>query len=315
MKKIFSDNIPSNLCASVATIGFFDGVHLGHQHLIHQVVEEAKEREMESMVVTFDRHPRQVLSPDFHPQLLTSYEEKMVRLAKTGVDNCVVLRFTPEMASLSAADFMRCVLHGQLAVRRLVMGYDNRFGKGSAEGFDDYVRHGATLGMEVVQGAPLSVDGIRVSSSAIRQMLLQGDVETATRCLGHQYTLVGRVVEGYQQGRRLGFPTANLLLEDVAKMLPAPGAYVARVRLEGSMEMKRAVTNIGMRPTFQGHGMAIETHVINYDGDLYGKRMLVALTHRLREERKFESTGHLVAQLREDVRRANAIFDEEGLED
>ncbi len=315
MKKIFSDNIPSNLCASVATIGFFDGVHLGHQHLIHQVVEEAKEREMESMVVTFDRHPRQVLSPDFHPQLLTSYEEKMVRLAKTGVDNCVVLRFTPEMASLSAADFMRHVLHGQLAVRRLVMGYDNRFGKGSAEGFDDYVRHGATLGMEVVQGAPLSVDGIRVSSSTIRQMLLQGDVETATRCLGHQYTLVGRVVEGYQQGRRLGFPTANLLLEDVAKMLPAPGAYVARVRLEGSMEMKRAVTNIGMRPTFQGHGMAIETHVINYDGDLYGKRMLVALTHRLREERKFESTGRLVAQLREDVRRANAIFDEEGLED
>ena len=315
MKKIFSDNIPSNLCASVATIGFFDGVHLGHQHLIHQVVEEAKEREMESMVVTFDRHPRQVLSPDFHPQLLTSYEEKMVRLAKTGVDNCVVLHVTPEMASLAAADFMRRVLHGQLAVRRLVMGYDNRFGKGSAEGFDDYVRHGATLGMEVVQGAPLSVDGIRVSSSAIRQMLLQGDVETATRCLGHQYTLVGRVVEGYQQGRRLGFPTANLLLEDVAKMLPAPGAYVARVRLEGSMEMKRAVTNIGMRPTFQGHGMAIETHVINYDGDLYGKRMLVALTHRLREERKFESTGRLVAQLREDVRRANAIFDEEGLED
>lgn len=315
MKKIFSDNIPSNLCASVATIGFFDGVHLGHQHLIHQVVEEAKERGMESMVVTFDRHPRQVLNPDFHPQLLTSYEEKMVRLAKTGVDNCVVLRFTPEMASLSAADFMRHVLHGQLAVRRLVMGYDNRFGKGSAEGFDDYVRHGATLGMEVVQGAPLSVDGIRVSSSAIRQMLLQGDVETATRCLGHQYTLVGRVVEGYQQGRRLGFPTANLLLEDVAKMLPAPGAYVARVRLEGSMETKRAVTNIGMRPTFQGHGMAIETHVINYDGDLYGKRMMVALTHRLREERKFESTGRLVAQLREDVRRANAIFDEEGLED
>ena len=196
MKKIFSDNIPSSLCASVATIGFFDGVHLGHQHLIHQVVEEAKEREMESMVVTFDRHPRQVLSPDFHPQLLTSYEEKMVRLAKTGVDNCVVLRFTPEMASLSAADFMRCVLHGQLAIRRLVMGYDNRFGKGSAEGFDDYVRHGATLGMEVVQGAPLSVDGIRVSSSAIRQMLLQGDVETATRCMGHQY--IPRTWHGYR---------------------------------------------------------------------------------------------------------------------
>lgn len=310
MRKIFTDNIPDDLGASVATIGFFDGVHLGHQHLIRQVVDEAKERGLESMVITFDCHPRQVLCPDFHPLLLTSYEEKMVRLAKTGVDNCVVLHFTPEMAALSAADFMRQVLCGQLGVRRLVMGYDNRFGKGSAEGFDDYVRHGAALGLEVVQGEPLSVDGIRVSSSAIRRMLQQGDIETATKCLGHQYTLLGRVVEGYQQGRRLGFPTANLLLNDVTKMLPAPGVYVARVRLEGSMEMKRAVTNIGMRPTFQGHGMAIETHVINYNGDLYGKHMLVALTHYLREEKKFESTGRLVAQLREDVRRANAIFEE-----
>lgn len=309
MRKIFSDNIPSGLGASVATIGFFDGVHLGHQHLIRQVVEDAKARGMESMVVTFDCHPKQVLCPDFHPQLLTSHGEKMVRLAKTGVDTCVVLHFTPEMAALTAADFMCQVLQGQLGVRRLVMGYDNRFGRGSAEGFDDYVRHGAALGMEVVQGEPLSVDGIRVSSSAIRQLLKQGDMETATKCLGHHYTLMGKVVEGYQQGRRLGFPTANLLLDDVAKMLPAPGAYVSKVRLEGSMEMKRAVTNIGMRPTFQGHGMAIETHVINYDGDLYGKHMLVALTHRLREERKFESTGRLVAQLREDVRRANDILD------
>ena len=193
MRKIFSDNIPSGLGASVATIGFFDGVHLGHQHLIRQVVEDAKARGMESMVVTFDCHPRQVLCPDFQPQLLTSYDEKMVRLAKTGVDNCVVLHFTPEMSALSAADFMRQVLQEQLGVRRLFRGYDNRFGKGSAEGFDDYVRHGAALGMELVQGEPLSVDGIRVSSSAIRQLLLQGDIETATKCMGHHYTFPMRV--------------------------------------------------------------------------------------------------------------------------
>ena len=311
MRKIQIDSIPTDLKPSVATVGFFDGVHLGHQHLIRQVVEEARQRGLESMVVTFDRHPRQVLSPDFHPQLLTSFEEKMARLAKTGVDNCVVLHFTPEMAALSAGEFMEKVLVGLLGVKVLVVGYDNRFGHSRSEGFDDYVRHGEALGVDVLESTPLSVGDIRVSSSAIRKMLLQGDMETATKCLGHQYTLAGRVVEGYQQGRLLGFPTANLHMEDVAKMLPAPGVYVARVRVEGSVEIMRAVTNIGLRPTFQGHGMAIETHVIGYEGDLYGKRMLVALVHRLREERKFENTSFLVSQMYEDVRQANAFFDEE----
>lgn len=313
MRIIHSDNIPGGLPEAAATVGFFDGVHRGHQHLIGQVASEARKRGLQTMVVTFDRHPRQVLKTDFQPQLLTSFEEKMERLEKAGVDCCTVLHFTPEMAAMTAADFMG-LLSGKLGVRCLVVGYDNRFGHNREEGFDDYVRHGAERGVEVLQSTPFAVDGIRVSSSAIRKMLARGDMEGATKCLGRHYTLDGRVVEGFQQGRRLGFPTANLLMEE-DKMLPASGAYVARARVEGMMEAKRAVTNIGTRPTFNGTAMAIETYVIGYEGDLYGKRLMVELTHRLREERRFESTALLAEQLREDVRQANTIFDEEAKND
>lgn len=310
MRTIHSDNIPVSLPEVAATVGFFDGVHLGHRHLIDQVIGETASKGLQSMVITFDRHPRQVLYPDFQPKLLTSFDEKMMRLAKAGVDCCVVLHFTPEMAAMTAADFIGW-LAGQLRVRCLVVGYDNRFGRNREEGFDDYVRHGAVYGIEVLQSTPFSIDGIQVSSSAIRQLVTLGDMEQATKCLGHPYTLFGKVVGGFQQGRRLGFPTANLEMDEDSKMLPAPGAYVSLARVEGSMEMMRAVTNIGTRPTFHGTTMAIETHVIHYDGNLYGKRMTVALTHRLREERQFKSTDLLANQLREDVRNANAIFDKE----
>ncbi|MBQ4294135.1 MAG: bifunctional riboflavin kinase/FAD synthetase [Prevotella sp.] len=310
MRIIHSDNIPKALPEAAATVGFFDGVHRGHQHLIGQVACEAEKRGLQTMVVTFDRHPRQVLQSDFQPLLLTSFEEKMERLEKAGVDCCTVLHFTTEMAAMTATDFIG-LLYRELRVRCLVVGYDNRFGHNREEGFEDYVRHGAEQGVEVLQSTPFSVEGIRVSSSAIRKMLARGDMECANMCLGRPYTLDGRVVEGFQQGRRLGFPTANLLMEE-AKMLPASGAYVARAHVEGDRVARRAVTNIGTRPTFNGKAMAIETYVIDYEGDLYGKHLMVELTHRLREERRFESTALLAEQLREDVRHANAIFDEEG---
>ena len=311
MKKISLNETPANERPAVATVGFFDGVHLGHQHLIAQMVAMAREADMDSMAVTFDNHPRQVVDPSFVPQMLTAYEEKLVRLAKTGIDSCVLLHFTPELAALSARDFMQQTLRDRLNVRELLVGYDNRFGHDRSEGFDDYVRYGEEMGIEVVKSTELTVDGATVSSSAIRRMIAEGNVELASRCLGHSYTLVGRVVEGHQQGRRLGFPTANIELDDKAKMIPAPGVYAVRARVEGSMEMKRAVMNIGSRPTFGGDTLSIEVHIINYGGDLYGKHLLVSVAHRLRGEQRFESTGQLVAQMREDVRVAQKIFEEE----
>lgn len=311
MKKILLNETVTCERPTVATIGFFDGVHLGHQHLIAQLVDLARKDDMEAVAVTFDNHPRQVVDPTFVPQMLTAYEEKLVRLAKTGIDACALLHFTPQLAALSAEEFMRQVLRERLNVRKLLVGYDNRFGHNRHEGFDDYVRYGQQMDIEVVESSQLTLDGTKVCSSAIRQMLAEGDVATATRCLGHAYTIVGRVVEGYQQGRRLGFPTANLDIIDKDKLIPAPGVYAVRARMEGSMEMKRAVMNIGRRPTFGGHDLSVEVHIINFEGDLYGKHLLVSLVRRLRGEHRFESTGRLVAQMREDVRVAQQIFEEE----
>ena len=295
----------------VATVGFFDGVHLGHQHLIAQVAEIARQRGLETTVVTFDRHPRQVVDTSFMPELLTTCEEKTVLLAKTAIDCCAVLHFTPAMAALTAREFMEHVLRDRLGVKVLVTGYDNRFGCGRAEGFDDYVRHGASMGMEVMLGTPLAIGGLTVSSSVIRRQLHEGDVETAARCLGRDYALTGRVVKGRQQGRQLGFPTANIDVDDAAKVLPAPGVYTTRVRVEGSMEMKRAVMNIGSHPTFDDGTQSVEAHIINFEGDLYGLRVVATLSHRLREEHRFASTGLLVAQMRKDVKAANEWFDSE----
>ena len=311
MRKIYLEKDVSQPRPCVATVGFFDGVHLGHQFLISKVVDEARKRGMDAMIVTFDNHPRQVVDDSFHPQLLTTNDEKLVRLATTGVDCCAVLHFDAGMAAMSAREFMEQVLGKRLSVRCLIIGYDNRFGRHRSEGFDDYVRYGAALGIDVMACDPFVFDDGSVSSSAVRKALSEGDMERASRYLGSPYILTGHVVEGFQQGRKLGFPTANIVLDDARKLIPPIGVYAVKVRLSGSMEMRRGVMNIGYRPTFSGDDISLEVHLINYEGDLYGLRMMVALCHRLRGERKFENTGLLAAQMKEDVREANAMFDKE----
>jgi riboflavin kinase/FMN adenylyltransferase len=302
-----NEHLPHN---NVATIGFFDGVHRGHSHLIKMVMDAAQERCAESMVITFATHPRQVLDDTFHPNLLTFPDEKMIRLSQTGVDNCVVLPFDHEMANMTAREFMVKLLRDRLGVTTLVLGYDNRFGHGRKEGFDEYVAYGHELGIDVIRATELQIEGQCVSSSVIRQMVIDGDIEKANQFLGYSYMLLGRVVEGFQQGRKLGFPTANLDISGCEKIIPASGVYAVRARIEGQMEMKRAIMNIGTRPTLDDGAQTIETHIINYDGDLYGERLVVAIDKRLREERRFEHVGLLVAQMREDVKKANEYFDQ-----
>lgn len=313
MRKISGDQIPADISPSVATIGFFDGVHTGHQHLIAQVVEEARKAGLSSLVVTFDNHPRQVTTPEYIPQMLTTGEEKMVKLEQTGIDACVSLHFTPQLAALSAREFMEQMLRDRLHVRKLVIGYDNRFGHNRSEGFEDYVRHGQDLGIEVVASTPFNIDGQAVSSSRIRRLLAAGETIEAARCLGGPYILAGRVVEGFQLGRRLGFPTANIDMGDEPKLLPAAGVYAVKVMMEGSSEVKNAVMNIGRRPTFGGEETSVEVHVIHFEGNLYGHRVMVAVGERLRGERKFTSAEALAHQLRKDVLQAQQLFDQEKL--
>lgn len=288
--------------ASIATIGFFDGVHRGHRFLLRQLCDEARQRQLSSMVVTFDRHPRQVLRSDFQPQMLGTLEEKLALLAQTGVDHCVVLPFREQLASLSAQTFMQRVLKEQLGVKALMIGYDNRFGHKRQEGFDDYVQFGKEMGMDVLPSKPLYVGGIGVSSSVVRSFLLEGEVGMAAHCLGYPYTLAGEVVKGFHVGTGMGFPTANLQPKPADKVIPAPGVYAVMVTADG--RQWQGMMNIGNRPTFEGTALSLETHIFDFEGNLYGEQLAVSFISRLRSERKFRSASELTAQLMEDAREA-----------
>ena len=286
----------------IATIGFFDGVHIGHCHLINMLKKVARERGVEACVITFDRHPRQVVQPEWCPEMLTTLEEKTQLLEATGIDRCEVLHFDREMANQSAHDFMQHTLKEKMGVSILVTGYDNRFGHNRSEGFEDYVRYGKEIGIEVIKGEELTDGSNNVSSSSIRRMLKEGRIEDATRCLGREYQLTGTVVGGEHIGRTIGFPTANIRPDDSSKLIPANGVYAVDVWSEaGDINRERAMLNIGTRPTFNGTATTIEVHIPHFAGNLYGSTLSIAFLRKIREERKFDSPEALVEQLNKDL--------------
>ena len=286
----------------IATIGFFDGVHIGHCHLINMLKKVARERGVEACVITFDRHPRQVVQPEWCPEMLTSLEEKTQLLKATGIDRCEVLHFDREMANQSAHDFMLHTLKEKLGVSILVTGYDNRFGHNRSEGFEDYVRYGKEIGIEVIKGEELTDGSNNVSSSSIRRMLKEGRIEDATRCLGREYQLTGTVVGGEHIGRTIGFPTANIRPDDSSKLIPANGVYAVDVWSQAAdINRERAMLNIGTRPTFNGTATTIEVHIPHFAGNLYGSTLSIAFLRKIREERKFDSPEALVEQLNKDL--------------
>lgn len=286
----------------IATIGFFDGVHIGHCHLINMLKKVARERGVESCVITFDRHPRQVVQPEWCPEMLTTLEEKTQLLEATGIDRCEVLHFDREMANQSAHDFMLHTLKEKMGVSILVTGYDNRFGHNRSEGFEDYVRYGKEIGIEVIKGEELTDGSNNVSSSSIRRMLKEGRIEDATRCLGREYQLTGTVVGGEHIGRTIGFPTANIRPDDSSKLIPANGVYAVDVWSQaGDINRERAMLNIGTRPTFNGTATTIEVHIPHFAGNLYGSTLSIAFLRKIREERKFDSPEALVEQLNKDL--------------
>ena len=295
--------VPSEVPAvsQVATIGFFDGVHRGHCSLLSQVVRQATQRNRQSTVVTFDIHPRQLVNPDFQPLLLTTLDEKLQLLSQQGIDRVAVLHFDEQMASLSARDFMSVVLSRQLNVDTLVLGYDSRFGHGRTAGFADYEAYGRSMGIDVLRATPLlSDDGTPVSSSLVRNLLLSGNIAQANDALGRRYSLTGNVVEGFHEGRRLGFPTANLALADRQRLVPGRGVYAVWAELTGYSEPMPAMMNIGTRPTYNGSSQTLEVHIIGYEGDLYGQDVTVTFAERIRSEQPFDSPSALASQLQLD---------------
>ena len=299
---IIVDETTRPLPPAVATIGFFDGVHCGHRYLIGRVIDEARADGLASMVITFARHPRQVIDTHYVPRLLSTPEMKIERLAETGIDRCTVLDFDRRMAALTAREFMIHILSSRLNVRKLIIGYDNRFGHDRSESIDDYCAYGRTLGIEVVKSCGITVDGIRVSSSVIRNAIERGDLTEANRCLGYAYTLSAHVSHGFRNGHRLGFPTANLDMDEVCQLLPQIGVYATRVRIEGECELHPAMTSVGTRPTFDGTRLSVETYILDFDADLYGRKIEVAFLKRIRGEKKFADLQQLRTQMADDER-------------
>lgn len=289
-----------------ATIGFFDGVHRGHQFMIDSLTTMAHAQGRQSLVITFDRHPRQVVHADYVPQLITTTDEKLQLLDTTTADRIEMLHFDAQMAQLSAYEFMRQVLHEKYDVAMLLTGYDNRFGHNRAEGFADYVRYGEEMGMKVLQNTPIDIDGLRVSSSLIRRLIVEGNITEANNCLGHPYSITGSVAHGFQEGRRIGFPTANIVPESAEKLVPGNGVYATRVSVEGG-EWMPAMLNIGTNPTFQRQQTTIEAHIIGFEGDIYGRKVRVEFGRKLRDEQRFESVEALQKQLEADKKEVEVV--------
>ena len=285
---------------SVCTIGHFDGMHRGHQHVIEEMVKTAREAltPLTSIAITFDRHPRTLFDPTFKAQMLSTVDERRHLLSLTDVDACTVLQFDRDMAGMTAREFMEKILVNKLGAKILLLGYDNHFGKKNPEeGFDDYVRYGNELGLKVIRCDAVSAFGSRnISSTLVREMLTDGYVAEGAEYLGHPYSIEGTVVSGFHEGRKLGFPTANL---DVAsdKLIPERGVYAVKVRVEGSMLDLHGMMNIGCRPTYGNNKLTLETNIFRFKEDIYGKRMRVAFIKRLRREKFFPSVEELRNQL------------------
>lgn len=290
----------------VATIGTFDGVHRGHQCLLTQVRRIADERGLTSMAITFATSPKRVLGKPDAPQLNT-VEERATLLRQAGMDEIVMLDFTPQMAAMPARNFMRQVLKEQLHVSVLVIGYDHHFGCGRTEGFGDYERYGREIGIEVIRGEVCIDNDNPISSTRIRRLLEEGKVNDAALLLGHQYRLHGEVISGYQEGRKIGFPTANLCPSCSNKLIPADGVYAVRVTVNQNNYL--GMLNIGYRPTMNnGRERSIEVHILDFKGDLYGKDIMVEFVHRLRDERTFANLDELTEQLRKDKERVRELL-------
>jgi riboflavin kinase/FMN adenylyltransferase len=297
--------------ALVATVGSFDGVHAGHRFLIDELCKAGKERSLPTAVITFPHHPREVVRQEgYQLELLNSFDEKVDLLSQTGVDYCVALDFTPELALLPAEAFIRDVLAGRLRVRTLLTGYDHHFGYNRTDGSAQYVEYGRRCGVEVLSVSYYGVEDTVVCSSGIRRLIADGRVDDAARLLTYEYRLHGKVTEGFHVGRKLGFPTANLRIDEPHKLLPQGGVYAVYVEVEGKRYM--GMLYIGNRPTFGAtSAVSVEVHLLDFSGSLYGKEMTLSLVMFLRSGRKFDNSRKLQAQLVLDREQVKQLLEKE----
>lgn len=284
---------------NVVTTGTFDGVHLGHQVVINSLVNSAKKMNGESTILTFFPHPRVVLQQNTGLKLLNELEEKIELLRKTGVDNLVILPFTKEFSRLTSLNFVREILVSKLETKKLIIGYDHHFGRNREGSFKHLMEYGPLYGFEVEEIPVKDVEKVNISSTKIRLALEEGDVRRAEKLLGYKYFLRGKVVAGEQLGKKLGFPTANLQVEDEYKLIPLNGVYGVLVEIDG--QVHKGMLNIGVRPTFnEENKQSIEVNIFDFQKDLYGETLKLVFVERIRDEKSFESSDKLVLQLEKD---------------
>lgn len=306
-KLVMLDEASRNL-NTVLTVGTFDGVHEGHKVLIKAVVERANELSARSVIVTFDPHPRDIINPGSDGiKLLSTLPERCELLADLGIDEMIVIPFDRDFSLLSSEEFIRDVIYKKIGVKEFIIGYDHQFGK-DREGTIETVRSlGEELGFRANVISRQEVENQTVSSTSIRRALQEeGDAEKAAKFLGRNYILHGTVVHGEKRGGKIGFPTANIHVDQAKKIIPRKGVYAVWIRVDG--EYHPAMMNIGKRPTFDGEALTVEVHIFEFDEDIYGKEVHIQFVKRLRDEEKFSGIDEIREQLKKDKSNAERIL-------
>jgi riboflavin kinase/FMN adenylyltransferase len=290
----------SKIAYPVVTTGTFDGVHLGHMTIINRLKEVAKKQGGETVLLTFFPHPRMVLQEDNDLKLINTLKEKIDLLEKAGIDHLIIHPFTKEFSRLTSLEFVRDLIVNKIGTKRLVIGYDHHFGRNREGSFDHLIEFGPLYGFEVEEIPAQDIDDVNVSSTKIRNALIEGDLKTANEYLTHPFSISGKVVSGAQNGRKLGYPTANIAVEENYKLIPAYGIYAVKIK-HGSKRY-RGMLNIGVRPTIaEADGKpTIEVNIFDFNGDLYGESISVQLIERIRAEEKFPTLEALKLQMEED---------------
>ncbi len=298
MKRYKDANTYDNQTPSVVTIGTFDGVHIGHKKIIERLVETSQKNDLESIVLTFFPHPRMILQKDTNIKLINTIEERIQILEKTGLDNLIIHPFTMEFSRLSAGEYVEQMLVDKLHVRHVIIGYDHRFGRNRNSNITDLATYGMQNNFTVEEISKQDIEDVAVSSTKIRNALLDGDITKANMYLGYNFMLTGRVVKGKELGRKLEYPTANLHIEEAYKIIPRKGVYIVRSLIDSKTYY--GMMNIGTNPTVSGTKQTIETHFFDASFNLYDKKIQIEMLKRIRDEKKFESIEALKIAMQED---------------
>jgi len=292
---------------TIVTLGTFDGVHIGHNAILEKICKAAQQENLESVILTFFPHPRLIVSNNYDIKLLNTIEEKSVLLEKKGIQNFIVHPFDKTFSELSPREFVTQVLVQKLNIQKIIIGHDHKFGKDRAADFNDLINFGKEFGFEVEEISAQQINDVSVSSTKIRNSLLEGNVSLANEYLGYPYLLTGNVVKGNQLGRTIGFPTANIEIPEDYKLIPKNGVYIVTATVNNQTVL--GMMNIGVKPTLGENKLSIEVHLLNFDKDIYQQKIQVHILQRLREEQKFASFEALKSQIEIDKQNTIHYFE------